>query len=238
MAELNILQMLEYVWSALISTNGLQLMGIELILLVVFAIANKFIKSNKLVKTTFILAELLVLVFYVSGSVNCFQIFLNNVFTNITEIVFFPTPLELFIVLLISYAVSYFFNKNCKSKILKSINYLVPVINTCLVVAMIKYIDIKSLAFDEFTVFTNKDLMSMNEIVMILFVVWLSVLVLVKLDDLVIAKLTAKKPVEVPKPELVTVHIDAIDSPNLVYDEDEDELIEMPRLKASYMTYN
>jgi hypothetical protein len=236
MTELNILEMFNHVWSALVSTNGLKLIGIELILLIVFAIANKFVKE-KIVKYTFILAELLVLVFYIYDSVNCFQIFLNNVVTNIMEIIYFPTPLELFIVLVISYAVSYFFNKKSDNFILKALNYLVPMINTCLVVAMIKYIDIKSVSFDEFSVFTNKSLMSLNEIVMILFVVWLSVLFVAKINGLVLAKLESKKAVEAEEPELVTVHIDALDEPNFVYDEEEGE-IEMPRLKASYTTYN
>ena len=235
MAELNVIQMINYVWNALVSTNALQLIGIELILLIVFAITNKLF-HDKFLKIGFIVAEALVLVFYAYGSVNCFQIFLNNVVTNITEIVYFPTPLELAIVLGISYAISYFYNKKCNNKVLKSINVLIPMINTCLVVAMVKYIDIKGIAFDEFSVFTNKHLMSMNEIVMIMFVLWIVVLALVKVDAYVINRLANKHAAEtVTEPELVTVNIDAL-SP--AYDDEDEEEIEMPRLKASYIAAN
>ncbi len=237
MAELNLLEMISYVWSVLVSTNGLQLIGIELILLIAYAITTKIFK-DKFIKMFFAGAEIFILGFYAYDSISYFQVFLNNVVTNITEIVFFPTPLELLIVLLISYAISYSFNKKCKSLILKSINVLVPLISTCMVVAMVKYMDVKSIAFDEFSVFTNKTLMSMHELVMIMFVVWIALLVLVSIDVYVLKKLAHKHEVVEEKPDLVTVHIEALDTPDYVEDEEDEEEIEMPRLKASYMTCN
>jgi len=239
MKELTLLQIIKYAFKALINSEVLILIILELAVLLLSLAFSKII-NKKFVKNVAIIASLIIVTFYGINYVDTLSIFMNNVTTRIMEFIYFPSTLEFlgtmivsFIIMIITLA-----NKNEK-KIVKIINVAVPITISFLFLCIIEYMNGAEIEFNEFSVFTEPVLMSLNELAIGLFVAWLISLLIYKIDVHVIKKANAKKIVEsnvlnieeiniANKQQvnntLVTVNLDNID--------DSDEDLELPKLKS------
>ena len=117
---------------------------------------------------------------------------------------------------------------------------IIPIIISFIFLCIIENINVMNISFNEFSVFTDPTLMSLNEAAIALFVAWIISLAIYKVDVLLINNMNAKKVVEhkvlevqeivLPKVQqsesLVTVNLKPIE---------EEEEIEMPRLKNSLL---
>jgi hypothetical protein len=158
------------------------------------------------------------------------------------EFIYFPSTMEFLITMIISFVIMIITLSNRKEKtIVKVINSIVPLLISFLFLCIIEYINTMDIEFNEFSVFTEPMLMSLNELAMGVFVAWIISLVLYKIDVLIINKTNPKKIVEsnvlemneikVPKKQesnrLVTVNLGNLSDNSNTADE-----LELPRLKA------
>ena len=100
---------------------------------------------------------------------------------------------------------------------------------------MPKYISIRKIDFNEFSIFSNKELMSLNQLVTILFLVWISILLIRKLDKYAISSLVKDANNNyIDTNDIVSIDVDDSieEKRNIIIDEDGEE-IEMPRLKSA-----
>ena len=233
MTELNILEMFKFAFSAIITSKAIVLLAFELIVFVVYLIVKNFL-CNKFIKTVFFGTELVIMACYIGMSFNIFTIFFNNVITGIMDIIYFPSPLILTSIIGIMIFLTV---KSLKgdNKIIKTINLVLTTLFISMIAISVKYISIRNIDFNEFSIFSNKELMSLNQLVTILFLVWISVLLIRKFDKYAISSLVK----DANKNYIETndiVSIDVVDSieekGNIILDEDGEE-IEMPRLKSA-----
>ncbi|MCH5167184.1 MAG: hypothetical protein J1F35_04750 [Erysipelotrichales bacterium] len=221
MPELSLIEIIKYSLNSLFNSEVFILVILELAILII-ALVFKKLMDKKIVGMTSIIASLIVLSFYISNYVNTLLTFLNNVSTKLVELIYFPTTLEFMLVMIISFGIMIgtYFKKEVKNYI-KVINTVLPLTISFLFLSIIEYINVNSVPFDEFSVFTNPVLMSLYELAMGLFISWLIGLIVIKIDKYIIESLTATVTNEEPEEvlDLVTVNLPV-----------EDE-IELPKLK-------
>lgn len=240
MKELTFLQIITYAAKALVNSEVFVLIILELAILLL-AIAFSRVISKKFVSTVAIGSSLILAVFYGVNYLDTLSVFMNNVSTKVMEYIYFPSTIEFlgtmiasFVIMLITLA-----NKNEK-KLVKVINTAVPITISFLFFSIIEYMNTMEIEFNEFSVFTEPVLMSLNELAIGLFVAWIICLIIYKVDLLIIRRTNAKKMVEAnvlnideikidnqqTSENLVTVNLEAIDFNN------NDDEIEMPKLKS------
>ena len=168
---------------------------------------------------------------------------MDNVTTKLMEYIYFPSTIEFLATMLISFVIMIKTLANKKEKkIVKVINVVIPIIISFLFLCIIEYMNTMEIEFNEFSVFTEPMLMSLNELAIGLFIAWIISLIVYKVDVLVINKSNPKKIVEsnildikeirIPEQQesnrLVTVNLD-----NISTMEDEDDELELPKLKSA-----
>ena len=240
MRELSLLQIITNTVTAMSHSNVFVLILFELAILVLSLVFYKFI-NKKLVKSVAVISSIIILIFYGINYVDTLMIFIDNVTTKIMEFIFFPTTLEFMITMVLSFAIMFISLINKKeNRIVKIINTIIPIIISFIFLCIIENINVMNISFNEFSVFTDPTLMSLNEAAIALFVAWIISLAIYKVDVLLINNMNAKKVVEhkvlevqeivLPKVQqsesLVTVNLKPIE---------EEEEIEMPRLKNSLL---
>lgn len=221
MPELSLIEIIKYSLNSLFNSEVFILVILELAILII-ALVFKKLMDKKIVSMTSIMASLIVLSFYISNYVNTLLTFLNNVSTKFVELIYFPTTLEFMLVMIVSFGImiATYFKKGVKNYI-KVINTVLPLSISFLFLSIIEYINVNSVPFDEFSVFTNPVLMSLYELAMGLFISWLIGLIVIKIDKYIIDSLTTTATNEEVEEalDLVTVSLPI-----------EDE-IELPKLK-------
>ncbi len=221
MAELSILEMIKYTIKAFLDSKVIVLLVLEALILLVSFVFSK-VMNKKVVHVTSIFASLTILGFYITNYVGTIKVFIDNISTQIVELIYFPSTLEFFIVMALSILIMLVTLLHKKSStLLKVINTSVPITISFLFLCIIEYINTNEVAFDEFSVFTNPVLMSLYELAMGVFISWIIVLLVIKVDKVIIHQVTLPKLKE--KTSLVTVDLSQLD---------EDEEIELPRLKS------
>lgn len=219
MPELSLFEIIKYSIKSLLNSEVFILLILELAILLIALVFSKFM-NKKVVKLTSIVASLVVLGFYISNYVSTLMVFINNVSTRLMEVLYFPTTLEFMIVMFISFVIMFITLMNKKQKIfIKVINSILPLTISFLFLCIIEYINVNSIPFDEFSVFTNPILMSLYELAMGLFLSWLIGLVVYKIDAIIIGSINASEAREL-EANLVTVTLPV-----------EEEEIELPKLK-------
>lgn len=233
MTELNILEMFKFAFSAIITSKAIVLLAFELIVFVVYLIVKNFL-CNKFIKTVFFGTELFIMTCYIGMSFNTFTIFFNNVITGIMDIIYFPSPLILTSIIGIMIFLTV---KSLKgdNKIIKTVNLVLTTLFISMIAISVKYISIRKIDFNEFSIFSNKELMSLNQLVTILFLVWISILLIRKLDKYAISSLVKDANNNyIDTNDIVSIDVDDSieEKSNIIIDEDGEE-IEMPRLKSA-----
>ena len=233
MTELNILEMFKFAFSAIITSKAIVLLAFELIVFVVYLIVKNFL-CNKFIKTVFFGTELVIMTCYIGMSFNTFTIFFNNVITGIMDIIYFPSPLILTSIIGIMIFLTV---KSLKvdNKIIKTVNLVLTTLFISMIAISVKYISIRKIDFNEFSIFSNKELMSLNQLVTILFLVWISILLIRKLDKYAISSLVKDANNNyIDTNDIVSIDVDDSieEKSNIIIDEDGEE-IEMPRLKSA-----
>ena len=241
MKELTLFEVIKYALTALVNSEVFILVILELSILILSLAFSKFI-NKKFVKKVAIIASIIIVIFYGLNYVDTLSIFMNNVTTKLMEFIYFPSTIEFLITMILSFVIMIITLSNRKEKtIVKVINSIVPLLISFLFLCIIEYINTMDIEFNEFSVFTEPMLMSLNELAMGVFVAWIISLVLYKIDVLIINKTNPKKIVEsnvlemneikVPKKQesnrLVTVNLGNLSDNNDTADE-----LELPRLKA------
>lgn len=241
MKELTLFEVIKYALTALVNSEVFILVILELSILILSLAFSKFI-NKKFVKKVAIIASIIIVIFYGLNYVDTLSIFMNNVTTKLMEFIYFPSTMEFLITMIISFVIMIITLSNRKEKtIVKVINSIVPLLISFLFLCIIEYINTMDIEFNEFSVFTEPMLMSLNELAMGVFVAWIISLVLYKIDVLIINKTNPKKIVEsnvlemneikVPKKQesnrLVTVNLGNLSDNSNTADE-----LELPRLKA------
>ncbi|MCX4249277.1 MAG: hypothetical protein OSJ65_05890 [Bacilli bacterium] len=223
MPELSLFEIIKYSLKSLLSSEVFILVLLELAI-VLIAIIFRRLMNKKVVKNTSIIASLIVLGFYVSKYISTVLVFLNNVSTRLIEVIYFPTTLEFMLVMVISFVImgSTLLSTNT-NKYLKIINSVLPLTISFLFLCIIEYINVNSIPFDEFSVFTNPILMSLYELSMGLFMSWIIALIVVKVDKFIINSITVANLSDKTSLNLVTV--------TLPSEKQDDEDIELPKLK-------
>ena len=239
MKELTLIQILTYALKALVNSEVFILIILELAILLLSFAFSKVINKT-FVKRIAIGASLIIAVFYGVNYLDTLSVFMNNVTTKVMEYIYFPSTLEFLITMFVSFGIMIYTLANKKAKkILKVINTAVPITISFLFLSIIEYMNTMNIDFNEFSVFTEPVLMSLNELAIGLFVAWIISLMVYKADVLLINKTNAKKIVEknvleveeirIDKQQtndtLVTVNLDALS-------QEDDEDIELPRLKS------
>ena len=236
MDELSLLQILSNSAKTLLSSKVFILVILELIILALYLIFNKLIKKNY-IKTSTIIAAVVVFGFYISNYISTVIVFLNNVTINLMELIYFPTTLEFTTVMALSFIIMVITLGNKKTKpIIKVINVALPLIISFLFLGIIEYTNVNGVSFDEFSVFTNPVLMSLHELAMGAFVAWILGLIIYKVDVFVLSKISNEVKVEKTKsdvdlPKLVTVSIPAELKYNSVELEDVYEINNIDKVK-------
>ena len=242
MKELTIVEILTNAFTALINSEVFILIMLELAILIL-AMSFSKIANKKVIKFVAIVASLIVGAFYAVNYIDTLSLFLDNVTTRVMEYIYFPSTLEFLGTMIVSGIIMLItlFNKKEKA-IVKVINVAIPVVISFIFFSIIEYINNMSITFDEFAIFTEPVLMSLNETAIGLFVAWIVSLIIYKIDLVVIRRVNAKmivnekvnimdiREIDLDKQQtsdsLIT--IDVKDIPQI---EDEEEEIEMPRLK-------
>lgn len=222
MPELSILEIIKYAVKSLMGSKVFILILLEI---AIFAISVIFYKlmDKKIVKYTSIGASLIVLVFYVINYVSTIKIFLKNVSTKLVELIYFPTTLEFILILSLSFLIMFITLRSKKApKFLKFANSVLPISISFIFLSIIEYINKNNIAFDEFSVFSNPILMSLYELAMGLFAVWMIALIIYKVDKFIIDKIVIVDEEDLPNKNI------EIDLPKKVYEEE----IELPKLKS------
>lgn len=224
MQELSLLEVISNALTTLMSSQVFGLLIFEIIILIVALIFSKLI-DKKMVRTTCIFTSLIVLVFYISNYVSTVVTFINNVSTRLMELIYFPTTLEFIGMLVVSFAIMIITLLNKKStKLIKTINTVVPITISFILLGIIEYINTYNIEFDEFSVFSNEILSSLYQLGMGLFIAWLIGLVVYKVDKYVIHKAALVNEVDNTN-DLTTVKVPDFNSTET------DEDVEMPKLK-------
>lgn len=222
MPELSILEIIKYSIKSLFGSKVFILILLELAIFAVSVIFYKLM-DKKIIRYTSISASLIILLFYVVNYVTTIKIFLNNVSSKIVELIYFPTTLEFVMVMIISFSIMFITLKSKKSnKILKFINSILPITISFIFLSIIEYINTNNIAFDELSVFSNPIMMSLYELSMGLFVLWIIGLIIYKVDTFIINKIVIVDESALP---LKNVEV------NLPKTKDEEE-IELPKLKS------
>lgn len=240
MKELSLVQILSNSFSALLNSKVFVLFILELAILILFYSYSK-IMNKKVVKRVSMITGLIVLLFYVLDYIDTLRTFVNNVSKQIIELMYFPTTLEFTIVMIISFAIMAITLVNKKSsKILKIINSFIPLFISFLFLSIIEYINSNSIPFNEYSIFTDPTLMSLNELAMGVFVAWIISLVIYFIDNMIIRNMNAKEIINdnyVPSVQEITIPKSKIkvkvNEPLIVDPEEnnEHEEIELPKLK-------
>lgn len=223
MPELSILEILKNTFNTLIESKVLVLFILEIAILLVSLIFSRLM-NKRVVRITSITASIIILLFYIVNYIDTLIIFINNVSTKLVELIYFPTTLEFVSIMIISFIIMTFTLLNKKSGIIiKIINTTLPIGISFLFLGIIEYINKYNIAFDEFSVFTNPVLMSLYELAMSMFVVWIIGLIIYAVDMLVINRVTLPK----KKTELSLVTVDLSS-----FEDEKIEDIELPKLKV------
>jgi len=101
---------------------------------------------------------------------------------------------------------------------------------------MIEYINESGITFNEFSIFTDTNLMSLNELAMTLFIIWIIGLIVYKIDMLIINNMNEKTIVEMPIEKDETkeyANLIKVDLNSISYKDNDDDEIEMPKLKSA-----
>ena len=109
------------------------------------------------------------------------------------------------------------------NKILKFINSVLPLTISFIFLSIIEYINTNNIAFDEFSVFSNPIMMSLYELSMGLFALWIIGLLIYKIDVFIINRI-----VIVDESELPDRNVEIY----LPKRKEVEEEIELPRLKS------
>lgn len=221
MSELALIDMIKNVIKALLSSKCLILAILELFILAIYLIYSR-IMNKRVVKYSSIVASLLIFGFYISNYVTTMKTFVDNVATRIVELIYFPTTLEFSIVLVLSIMIMAFTYRNKGHKVLKVVNTAIPFTIALLFIGVIEYISNNNIEFDEFSIFTNPTLMSLNEIAMAIFAAWIVGLIIYKVDLFIINKVTSESINDNIVEQVIEIPFENI----------EDDFIEMPRLKT------
>jgi hypothetical protein len=213
MPEYNLIDTLKIAGKTLINSEVFILVILELaILLVLFLFRN--VIQNKVLKTTGWVASLLVLGFYAFNYIDTLVMFMNNITTSLVELIYFPTAFEFVFVLLISFIIMIITLGSKAGTVIKTINVAVPVIISFILFGIVEYINVNSIPFDEFSVFTNPILTSLHELGMGLFISWIAGLVIYKIDKLIINKLRLKETKNYRPKAYTTINVPSLDSIN------------------------
>ena len=173
MKELSLIQILSNSFAALINSKVFVLFILELTILIL-AYAYSKIMNKKVVRRVSIAGSLIVLLFYVLDYIDTLRVFLDNVSKQFIELMYFPTTLEFTVVMLISFVIMIISLVSKKSnKILKFVNTFIPIFISFLFLSIIEYINSNSIPFNEYSVFTDPTLMSLNEFAMGIFIAWI-----------------------------------------------------------------
>lgn len=242
MKELTIVEILTNAFTALINSEVFILIMLELAILIL-AMSFSKIANKKVIKFVAIVASLIVGAFYAVNYIDTLSLFLDNVTTRVMEYIYFPSTLEFLGTMIVSGIIMLItlFNKKEKA-IVKVINVAIPVVISFIFFSIIEYINNMSITFDEFAIFTEPVLMSLNETAIGLFVAWIVSLIIYKIDLAVIRRVNAKMIVneKVNIMDIREIDLDkqqtsdsliTIDVKDIPQTEDEEEEIEMPRLK-------
>ena len=239
MKELTLLQIIKYAFKALISSEVLILIILELAVLLLSYAFSKII-NKKFVKTVAIAATLVIATFYGLNYIDTLQLFMDNVTTRVMEFIYFPSTLEFLATMIVSFIIMFvtLFNKKEK-KLVKVINVAIPMTISFLFLCIIEYMNGADIEFNEFSVFTEPVLMSLNELAIGLFVAWIISLLIYKIDIHVIKKANVKKIVESNVLEVNEINIankqqvnNTLVTVNLSNISEDDEDIELPKLKS------
>lgn len=223
MPELSILEILKYALKSLMNSKVFILILLEIAIFAVSVIFYKLM-NKKTVKYTAVGASLVILMFYIVNYISTVKIFLNNVTTKLVELIYFPTTLEFVLVMLFSFTIMIItLRSKTSNKILKFINSVLPITISFIFLSIIEYINANNIAFDEFSVFSNPIMMSLYELSMGLFVLWIIGLIIYKIDVFVINKI-----VIVDESELPDRNVEIY----LPKKKEVEEEIELPRLKS------
>ena len=239
MKELSLLQILNNTLTAMSHSNVFVLILFELAILVISLVFSKFI-NKRLVKLVSTLASIVVLVFYSINYVDTLFVFIDNVSTKLMEFIFFPSTLEFMITMIISFIIMGITLLNKKEKgIVKVINVIIPVIISFIFLCIIENINTMDITFNEFSVFTEPTLMSLNEAAIALFVAWIISLAIYRIDRFIINRIDSKKIVEQDVLQIEEIRVPEVQySPSLITvnnNIEDDEEIEMPKLKNSLL---
>ena len=242
MKELSLFEVIKYALKAFVNSEVLILVILELAILVLSLAFSKIINKG-LVKKVAILASIIIVIFYGLNYVDTLSIFMDNVTTKLMEYIYFPSTIEFLATMLISFVIMVKTLANKKEKkVVKVINVIIPIVISFLFLCIIEYMNTMEIEFNEFSVFTEPMLMSLNELAIGLFVAWIISLIVYKVDVLVINKSNPKKIVEsnildikeirIPEQQesnrLVTVNLD-----NIPPVEEDNEDLELPKLKSA-----
>ena len=243
MKELTLGEILANAFTALVNSEVFILVILELAILLL-AMSFSKVTHKKVIKVVATTASLVVAGFYAFNYIDTISTFLDNATTRAMEYLYFPTTLEFVVTMIISFIIMIVTLLNKKEKlIVKVINVAIPVIISFLFFSIIEYMNGANIAFNEYAIYTEPVLMSLNETAIGLFAAWIVSLLMYKLDSLIIKKVNAKRIVEdkvlyvdeikldeqQTSNTLVTVSVDSIPA-----EEDEEE-IEMPRLKSQLL---
>lgn len=218
MEQLTSIEIVKEAMKTLIESKVFILILLELALFVTFIIFNKFM-NKKVVKYTSIFASITIFGFYILNYVNTLKVFIDNVSTKLMELIYFPTTLEYVLVMSVSLIIMVITLLSKKKVLFKTINTMIPLSISFLFLCIIEYINKNNIPFDEFSVFTDTILMSLYELAMGLFIIWILGLVVYEIDMFIISKIDEEETV----PSLKQIDY---------YDEDE-ELVELPKLKEA-----
>ena len=239
MKELSLFQIIKYAFKALINSEVLVLLVLELAVLLLSYAFSKII-NKKFVKNVAIIASVIIMIFYGLNYIDTLSLFMDNVSTKLMEFIYFPSTLEFLGIMLTSFVIMVItLSRKKEKKVIKIINIVVPVIISFLFFSIIEYMNGADIEFNEFSVFTEPVLMSLNELAIGLFVAWLISLLIYKVDILVIKKTNAKKIVEKNVLDVEEISINEKQQTNTLISVNLDKLpklkeeeIELPRLKS------
>lgn len=212
MAELSVIEIIKNSLIGMSHSKVLILFILEAAILLISLIFSKFI-NKKLVKSVSIISSLILVGFYLSNYINTVTTFLNNVSTKLIEFIYFPTTLEFMIVMIVSFVIMFITLIGKSNKFIKVVNSILPISISFIFLSIIEYINVNKIEFNEFSTFTDVNLMSLYELGMGIFISWLIALVIYKVDKLVLNRIKTK--------EIVL--------PKLKVEDD----IELPKLKES-----
>lgn len=210
MQNLNLIDIIKNVISVTLKSKVSILIILEILIIIIGLIFSKLM-DKKLVKKTCIVSSIMVLIFYLTNYLTTMATFINNVSSKLIEIIYFPTTLELVLIMICSITIMILTLVKSKNIILKVINTFVPFTISFLFLNIIEYINTNKIAFDEFSVFTEANITSLYECAMIVFIIWLVGLIIYKIDLHIINRLDDH--ITLPKKQ--------------------EEMIELPRLKES-----